>query len=129
MVSGRNKIIAFKIISSLIGCLVVILVHEIGYEWHMDHFQPHSRGVTLGFVMFYMQFIVNPGIFVSSFLRIRYSLAIMILVFLLMFCTWYETNPLRVLLMFLSGVAGYSFIILCVIFKNKKLPHWLLKEK
>ncbi len=78
----------------------------------MGHFRPRSHGVTLGFVMFYMNFIIMPCIIISPFLRVRFSLFLMLAVFLWMFYMWYGTNPLRVLLMLLSGLAGYGFILI-----------------
>lgn len=109
---GKSKLVAIKFFLSLFGCAIVIISHQMGYEWYMGHFRPRSHGVTLGFVMFYMNFIVMPCIFISPFLRVRFSFLIIIPVFLWMFYTWYETNPLRVLLMFLSGLAGYGFILI-----------------
>ena len=129
LVTGKNKILAFKILFSLIGCLVVVAVHQLGYQGYMEHYRPRSRGVTLGFVKFYMQYAVMPFIFVSSFLKVTFSLAVMTFIFILMFYAWYETNPLRVLLMFISGLAGYGFILLCVLFEKKKLFRWFLKDK
>jgi hypothetical protein len=112
MISGGNKIIFFKLLSSIFACVAVILAHQMGYEWYMGHFRPRSHGVTLGFVMFYMNFIIMPCIFISPFLRVRFSLFLMLAVFLWMFYIWYGSNPLRVLLMFLSGLAGYGFILI-----------------
>ena len=129
LVTGKNKILAFKILFSLIGCLVVVAVHQLGYQGYMEHYRPRSRGVTLGFVKFYMQYIVMPFIFISSFLKIKFSLAVMAFIFILMFYAWYETNPLRILLMFISGLAGYGFILLGVLFEKKKLSRWFLKDK
>lgn len=75
--------------------------------------------MTLGFVRFYMQFIVIPAVFISPFLRVKFSLVIIALVFVIMFTTWYETHPLRVTLMFLSGFMGYLSVMLCLTVKNK----------
>ena len=119
MVHGINKMFILNLVIALTGCFVVFLVHQLGYEWYMSHFQSRSRGATLGFVMFYMKHIVIPVVFISSFIKMKISLIIMILVFLFMFITWYDTNPLRVLLMFLSGATGYVFVILCLAVKNK----------
>ena len=133
LVTGKNKILAFKLLFSLTGCLVVVVVvvvvHQLGYQVYMEHYRPRSRGVTLGFVKFYMQYAVMPFIFFSSFLKVTFSLAVMAFIFILMFYAWYETNPLRVLLMFISGLAGYCFILLCLLFEKKKLSRWFLKDK
>lgn len=128
LVTGKNKILAFKILFSLIGCLVVVVVHQLGYQWYMEHYQPLSRGVTLGFVKFYMLYVVMPFIFISSFLNVKFSLAVMAVIFILMFYAWYETNPLRVLLMFISALTGYCFIMLCILFEKKKLFRWFLNN-
>lgn len=75
--------------------------------------------MTLGFVMFYMNFIVMPAVFISPFLKARFSLVMIVSVFVIMFTTWYGTNPLRVTLMFLSGFIGYLFVILGLTIVNK----------
>ncbi|MCB5309796.1 hypothetical protein [Yersinia massiliensis] len=116
---GINKKNVFKIIIALMGCFVIFSIHQLGYELYMSHFKPQSRGVTLGFVMFYMNFIVIPTVFISAFLKVRFSLIMMVLVFVIMFITWYGTNPLRVILMFLSGFMGYFFVMLSIAIENK----------
>lgn len=80
---------------------------------------PRAGGGTLGFVMFYMNFIVMPAVFISPFLKARFSLVMIVSVFVIMFTTWYSTNPLRVTLMFLSGFMGYLFVILGITIVNK----------
>lgn len=116
---GINKIFVFKVIIALMACFVVFSIHLLGHEWYMGHFKPQSRGVTLGFVMFYMNFIVMPAVFISPFLKARFSLVMIVSVFVIMFTTWYSTNPLRVTLMFLSGFMGYLFVILGLTIVNK----------
>lgn len=117
--SGVNKKLVSKVIIALIGCFVVFSIHQLGHDWYMGHFKPRSRGVTLGFVMFYMNFIVIPAVFLSPFLKARFSLTIIALIFVVMFVTWYGTNPLRVILMFLSGLLGYLSVMLNLTIINK----------
>ncbi|CNI31828.1 hypothetical protein [Yersinia vastinensis] len=119
MGSGINKKFVFKIIIALMGCFVVFSIHQLGYELYMGNFKPQSRGVTLGFVMFYMIFVVIPAVFFSAFLKVKSSLIMIALVFVFMFVTWYGTNPLRVILMFLSGCMGYFFVMLSIAVENK----------
>ncbi|CNI22155.1 Uncharacterised protein [Yersinia enterocolitica] len=117
--SGLNKELVSKVIIALIGCFVVFSIHQLGHDWYMGHFKPRSRGVTLGFVMFYMNLIVIPTVFVSPFLKARFSLTIIAFIFVVMFVTWYGTNPLRVILMFLSGLLGYLSVMLNLTIINK----------
>ncbi|CNL04363.1 Uncharacterised protein [Yersinia mollaretii] len=117
--SGVNKELVFKVIIALIGCFVVFSIHQLGHDWYMGYFKPRSRGVTLGFVMFYMNLIVIPTVFISPFLKAKFSLIMMVFVFVVMFVTWYGTNPLRVILMFLSGLLGYLSVMLNLTIINK----------
>ncbi|AXD30171.1 hypothetical protein CHD54_17970 [Salmonella enterica] len=39
----------------------------------MNYFSPRSRGVTLGFVIFYMEYVIIPVVF-SAFMKVKYSL-------------------------------------------------------
>lgn len=119
MAYGINKNIVSKVIIALIGCFVVFSIHQLGHDWYMGHFKPRSRGVTLGFVMFYMNFIVMPAVFVSPFMKAKFSLIMIAFVFVVMFVTWYGTNPLRVILMFLSGFMGYLSVMLILTIINK----------
>lgn len=63
MVSGKNKNIIINIAIAFLGCILVILVHHLGYRWYMNYFSPRSRGVTLGFVIFYMEYVIIPVVF------------------------------------------------------------------
>lgn len=85
----------------------------------MGYFKPQGRGGVLGCVIFYMNFIVMPAVFISPFLKVRFLLIMITLVFVIMFITCYGTNPLRVTLMFLSGFIGYLFVILGLTIVNK----------
>lgn len=112
MVSGKHKKLLIRFIIAFTGCLIVFLVHEIGHEWYMNHFRPRSHGVSLVFVMFYMRYIILPVIVLSAFIKWRWSLLIISFAFLSMFSMWFGTNPLRVILMFLSGSLGYVSVLL-----------------
>ena len=111
MESGKNKILLIKLVIAIAGCLVIIFIHQISYEWYINNFTPRSRGVSLGFVMFYMKYIVLPAIFLSVFIKMKYSLMIVVLISVYMFISWYNTNPLRVMLMFTSFLLGYAVVI------------------
>ena len=71
-----------------------------------------SRGVRLGFVMFYMRYVIIPITFLSAFIKLKHSSVIFGLVAVFMLYSWYETNPLRVILMLISCSAGYVLVIL-----------------
>ncbi|CAD6175601.1 Uncharacterised protein [Escherichia coli] len=108
---GKNKTVAINVLIAVLGCIFVVTVHYFGYKWYMDHFTPRSRGVGLGFVMFYMRYIIIPIIFLSAFIKLKHSAPILSVAFVFMFYTWYGTNPLRVMLMFGSSLSGYAIII------------------
>lgn len=86
----------------------------------MNYFSPRSRGVTLGFVIFYMEYVIIPVVFFSAFMKVKYSLLFIVycllfigVVIFYMFYEWYGTNPLRVVLMFFSCSVGYVMVIIC----------------
>lgn len=121
MVSGKNKNIIINTAIAFLGCFFVLLVHKLGYEWYMAHFNPRSRGVTLGFVMLYMRFIVIPVVFLSAFIKVKHSLLTICVVIIYMTFSWYGTNPLRVILMFFSCSIGYAVVVICGVMKEKYL--------
>ncbi|WP_148242092.1 hypothetical protein [Enterobacter asburiae] len=108
---GKNKTVAINILIAVLGCILVVTVHYFCYKWYMDHFTPRSRGVGLGFVMLYMRYIIIPIIFLSAFVKLKYSIPILSVAFVFMFYTWFGTNPLRVMLMLGSSLSGYAIII------------------
>lgn len=128
MAFGKNKIILINMLIALIGCGSVILAHQFGYVWYMSDFHPQSRGASLGFVMFYMRYIIIPTVFLSAFLRAKYSLLMISAVNMYMFYSWYSTNPLRVLLMFLSGITGFAIVFMLIALKNKYVKGLWEKE-
>lgn len=107
----KNKIIIAKLMIAFLGCITVLAVHHLGYKWYMTYFTPSSRGVGLGFVMFYMRYVIIPITFLSTFIKPKHSSIIFGLVILFMLYSWYETNPLRVILMIISYLTGYVLII------------------
>jgi hypothetical protein len=100
-----------KLIIAFLGCITVLAVHHLGYEWYITYFTPSSRGVGLGFVIFYMRYIIIPITFLATFIKPKHSSVIFGLVIIFMLYSWYETNPLRVILMIISFSAGYVLVI------------------
>lgn len=107
----KNKKIIAKLIISVLGCTTVLAVHHLGYEWYMTYFTPMSRGVGLGFVVFYMRYIIIPITLLAAFIKPKRSSVIFGLVIIFMIYSWYETNPLRVILMLISFSTGYALVI------------------
>jgi hypothetical protein len=33
-----------KLIIAFLGCIIVLAVHHLGYEWYITYFTPRSRG-------------------------------------------------------------------------------------
>lgn len=119
MVFGTNKYPILRFIIGLTGCSFVFVSYKVGYDWYMDNFIPRSRGVSLGFVAFYMRCIIIPLVFSSAFIKIRLSIVMIILVIIYMITSWYNTNPMRVILMLLSCLSGYLFVIIALILRKK----------
>jgi D-alanyl-lipoteichoic acid acyltransferase DltB (MBOAT superfamily) len=85
----------------------------------MTYFTLRSRGVGLGFVVFYMRYIVIPITLLAAFIKPKNSSVIFGLVIIFMLYSWYEINPLRVILMLVSFSMGYILLIsLRDIYKN-----------
>lgn len=108
---GGNKAVVIKILIAILGCILVFTVHYLCHKWYMNHSTPRSRGAGLGFVMLYMRYVIIPIIFFSVFIKLKYSISILVVAFIFMFYTWYGTNSLRVMLMFGSSLSGYAIII------------------
>lgn len=123
MAFGKNKNILVKLLIALLGCITVVAVHHFGYEWYMTHFIPRSREVGLGFVMFYVRCVIIPVVFLSAFIKPKYSLLIFGLVIIFMLYSWYGSNPLRVLLMLLSCSVGYMLVIFLRSMRRKDSEH------
>ncbi len=108
----ENKNIIAKLMIAFLGCITVLVVHNFGYEWYRTYFTPRSRGVGLGFVMFYMRYVIIPTTFLSVFIKPKHSSVIFGLVAVFMLYLWHEINPLRIILMLISCSAGYVLVIL-----------------
>lgn len=109
---GRNKIVMIEILIAILGCILVVTVHYFCCKWYMNHFTPRSRGGSLGFAMLYIRYAIIPMIFISAFIKLKYSISILGMAFIFIFYSWYGTNPLRVILMFASLLSGYATIII-----------------
>ncbi|KEY59826.1 hypothetical protein [Serratia sp. DD3] len=110
MLSGKSnsaKIFLIKIIASILCCVVLIFIHDLGHYIYTNSFTPRSKGVGLGFVSFYLIFVISPSLFVIPFVSFRMSVVISILVLVYPFLQWFSTNPLRVILIVLSGFLAY----------------------
>lgn len=70
-----------------------------------------EEGVGLGFVIFYMRYIIISITFLATSIKPKHSSVIFGLVIIFMLYSWYGTNPLRVILMFCSSLSGCSIII------------------
>ncbi|POP46976.1 hypothetical protein CHU32_16655 [Superficieibacter electus] len=86
----------------------------------MAHFSPQSRGVTLGFVMFYMNCIIIPGVFSCAFLKINKSLFMIGAINIYMFYLWYSYHPLRVILMCFACLMGYGVVLFLLLLSRRK---------
>lgn len=124
MAFGKNKNLILKFIVGLTGCFFVFISYKLGYDWYVDNFTPRSRGVSLGFVAFYMRYIIIPSVFLSAFIKLRLSIVMIITVIIYMVASWYSTNPMRVILMLASYLSGYLFIIIVLTLRRKHIDNF-----
>lgn len=117
----KNKVrmLSYKITHALICCVVLIMVHDGVHYFYMQHYRVISHGVTLGFVSFYILYVMCPSIFVMSFLRGWWFTAVFIIATTLLFYFWFSSNPLRVLLM----VSSYVVATICLVFLKRINKH------
>lgn len=111
MVCGMKRINLTNVVISLMGCFIVICIHQLGRSLYLDCHLPKSHGVTLGFIPFYMYFFICPVIFFSGFVNRKLSFFVLMLVLFFMLYIWFSTHPLRVILMSISASAGYFFVV------------------
>ncbi len=117
---GKNKsaiIFSMKIIASVLCCVIFIFIHDFGYYIYTSNFTPKSKGIGLGFVSFYLIYVVCPSLFAIPFISFRVGVILATLVLLCLFWLWFPGNPLRVMLIAISGFFSY----LVVFFMKKSI--------
>lgn len=116
MVFGLSKKILCYVIIVGIPVLCIILtmiIHDVGRYLYMKWQAPVSRGVGLGFVSFYFIFFIFPSFLIISCLRIKVGIAIVVFMISIMYLIWFNSNPLRVLLMSASSLPSYALLFYC----------------
>jgi len=115
----KNKWVLFfiRISSALLAGFIMIFIHDYGRYLYIKNFQPVSHGVTLGFVAFYILYIMMPSLFVMSLVSRGLFLSIYCVVSILLIFLWFTGNPLRVSLMLMA----YTVASLCLFFMTRYL--------
>ncbi|GEM_PF-1724467 len=99
---------AYKCLASMLSALVLILIHDYVHMLYLENFTIQSHGITLGFVRFYMLYVMIPFLFIMAFCRSKIFFILYIFTMLLMMFLWLSSHPLRVCLMAFSySVATY----------------------
>lgn len=113
----KNKVKTrfYNVIHAFVCCAVLITVHDYGHYIYTQHYRVISHGVTLGFIQFYMLYVMIPSIFIMSFLRGWPFYTTFTIVLLPLLYTWLPSNPLRVSLM----VASYAIATICLFFLQR----------
>lgn len=114
MASGKNRTMndsILKVIIAVIGCMTMFFVHDLGREIYMFYYTPKSHGVGLGFVRFFIVCFSFPLIIISCFLLKKYSFFISVVLFLCFFYFFFRTTPLRVMLVLISYIISYAFVL------------------
>ncbi|KJG17579.1 hypothetical protein UB37_19685 [Photobacterium iliopiscarium] len=103
-----------KYILWVISCLILLIVHNLGFTIYTENFQVVSKGVTLSFVIYYILFLFFPLLFLyTKQKKILFKLIIIIIPVISISLTVYETNPLRSILLVISYlIAAFSLEIL-----------------
>jgi hypothetical protein len=103
-----------KYILWIISCLILLIVHNLGFTIYTENFQVVSKGVTLSFVIYYILLLFFPLLFLyTKQKKILFKLIIIIIPVISISLTVYETNPLRSILLITSYlVAVFSLEIL-----------------
>lgn len=119
MLFGKNRpamAVLIKMAASVLCCIILMFIHDLGYYIYTSNFTPKSKGVGLGFVSFYLIYVICPSLFVIPFTSFRVGVILATLVLLCLFWLWFSGNPYRVILIAMSGVFSYL-----VVFIMKKL--------
>lgn len=77
----------------------------------MFYYTPKSHGVGLGFVGFFIVYFSFPLIIISCFLSKKYSFFISVVLFLCFFYFFFRSTPLRVMLVIISYIISYVFVL------------------
>ncbi len=112
MVFGiRNKII-LKLVFFIISLIIMIGSYSLGSALYKSAFDITShRSVGMIFISFYFLLIASPILLVTLFTTFRIGFVIFFCGICYLFLEWYSLHPLRVMLMGVSTIIGYIFIL------------------
>lgn len=114
-ISKKNKWLLIKFCIPILCIITSITLHDLGSHIYKAHFHTTSSGVGLGFVAFYFTYFIFPSYFAISFMNYKLSIGLALIILAMLFYAWFDTNPLRVILM--ASVTTLSYFI--IIFTKK----------
>ncbi|BEC46686.1 hypothetical protein VEE53_21840 [Escherichia coli] len=100
-----------KIIIAITGVMIMVMAHDLGHEIYTSYFRPSSHGVGLGFIRFYMLFVLLPVVFLTPFIANKYTHTLSCIAILYLLFSWGGLHPLRFILMILSFMLSYMSVL------------------
>ena len=112
-------LLTFKFIAAVVSGLVIVLIHNYGHSLYMENFIPQSHGITLGFVRFYILYIMLPSLFIMVFTSNKIFIFTYFIIMFAMFSLWFSSHPLRIYLLSISYSTATWFLFLIKHFIEK----------
>lgn len=123
MVSGmRNNYLFYvsKITVAAICAVIMIIIHDYGHALYIKNFSPHSHGISLGFVRFYIVYFMLPSFFLMVLSNNKIFIYMYITIMILMISLWFTTHPLRISLMGMSYSISTSILYVLKYYIEKR---------
>ena len=77
-----------KIIIAITGVMIMVMAHDLGHEIYTSYFRPSSHGVGLGFIRFYMLFVLLPVVYLTPFIANKYTHTLSCIAILYLLFSW-----------------------------------------
>lgn len=102
-----------KLVIFIISVIIMLSCYSLGSTLYKSMFDITShRSAGMIFISFYFLLIASPTLFITLFIALRVSLALLFCGIGYLFFEWYSLHPLRVMLMGASMIMGYIFILM-----------------
>ncbi len=113
--SKKTKWLLIKLSIPILCMVISVILHDLASHIYKANFHTTSSGVGLGFVAFYFTYFIFPSYFVISFINYKLGIGLALIILAMLFYAWFDSNPLRVILM--ANVTTLSYFI--IIFSKK----------
>ncbi|CNI22186.1 phage protein (partial) [Yersinia enterocolitica] len=102
-----------KLVIFVSSVIIMISCYSLGSALYKSMFDITShRSAGMIFISFYFLLIASPILFITLFIALRVSLALLFCGIGYLFFEWYSLHPLRVMLMGISMIMGYIFVLM-----------------